>query len=156
MEYVSELSLLSSKFMRDYPSVKFPELMHKSERPYTCLLIESHDDYFICVLFRSCIGHKNAFLFTQTARSKKTRSGLDYSKIVIIKNIDYFDLPATPIVDQDEYTEMIKNLPTIVKEANDYVSAYIRHINGSAAMHPREFLRKYQYSTLPYFNNIIL
>lgn len=156
MEYVSELSLLSSKFMQDYPSAKFPELMHKSGRPYTCLLIESHNDYFICVPFRSCIGHKNAFLFTQTARSKKSRSGLDYSKIVIIKNIDYFDLAATPIVDQDEYTEMMKNLPTIVKEANDYVSAYINHINGSAPMHPRAFLRKYQYSTLPYFDDIIL
>lgn len=155
MEYDLELSLLSSKFIRDYPSVTYPELLHKQGRPYTCLLIDSHDDYFICVPFRSSIGHKNAFLFTGTARSKKSKSGLDYSKIAIIKDIDYFDSTATAIVDQDEYNEMMKNLPTIVHGANDYVDTYIKHINGTKTIHPRAFLRKYQYSTLPYFHDIM-
>lgn len=41
------------------------------------------------------------------------------------------------IVDQDEYTEMMKNLPTIVQEANDYVDTYINHINGTTPLHPR-------------------
>ena len=76
MDYDSELSLLSPKFTQDYPPAAYPELMHKHGRPYTCLLIDSHDDYFICVPFRSSIGHKNAFMFTGTARSKKTKSGL--------------------------------------------------------------------------------
>lgn len=101
MEFDSELSLLSSKFTQAYPPATYPELMHKHGRPYTCLLIDSHDDYFICVPFRSSIGHKNAFMFTGTARSKKTKSGLDYSKIAIIKNIDYFDSITAAIVDQD-------------------------------------------------------
>ena len=117
MEYDSELSLLSSKFTQDYPPATYPELMHKLGHPYTCLLIDSHDDYFICVPFRSSIGHKNAFMFTGTARSKKTKSGLDYSKIAIIKNIDYFDSTTTALVDQDEYAEMMRNLPAIVQEA---------------------------------------
>lgn len=59
------------------------------------------------------------------------------------------------IVDQDEYTEMMKNLPTIVQEANDYVDTYINHINGTTPLHPRGFSRKYQYSTLPYFHDIM-
>lgn len=105
MEYKSELSLLSSKFTQDYPPAVYPELLHKHGRPYTCLLIESHDDYFICVPFRSSIGHKNAFLFTDTIRSKKTKSGLDYSKIAIIKDTNYFDSNTAAIVDQDEYAE---------------------------------------------------
>lgn len=155
MEYDSELSLLSSKFIHDYPHDLYPELMHKHGRPYTCLLIESHDDYFICVPFRSSIGHKNAFMFTGTVRSKKTKSGLDYSKIVIIKDNDYFDSTTAAIVDRDEYAEMMKNLPTIVREANDYVNTDINHVNGTVPMHPREFARKYQYSTLPYFHNIM-
>lgn len=155
MEYDSELSLLSLKFTQNYPPAAYPELMHKHGRPYTCLLIDLHYDYFICIPFRSSIGHKNAFMFTGTARSKKTKSGLDYSKIVIIKNFDYFDLNAKAIVDQDEYAEMMRNLPTIVEEANDYVKAYINHINGTVPMHPRAFLRKYQYSTLPYFHDIM-
>ena len=61
MKYSSELLLLSSKFIQDYPPDTYPELMYKHGRPYACLLIESHDDYFICVPFRSSIGHKNAF-----------------------------------------------------------------------------------------------
>lgn len=105
MEYESELSLLSSKFTQDYPPAVYPELLHKHGRPYTCLLIESHDDYFICVPFRSSIGHKNAFLFTDTVRSKKTKSGLDYSKIAIIKDTNYFDSNTAAIVDQDKYAE---------------------------------------------------
>ncbi len=119
------------------------------------MLIDSHDDYFICVPFRSSIGHKNAFMFTETIRSQKTKSGLDYSKIAIIKNTDYFDSVTKAVVDHDEYTEMMKNLTAIVREANDYVDTYINHINGTAPLHLKAFARKYQYSTLPYFHDIM-
>lgn len=156
MKFDSTLSLLSLKFSKDYPADTYPELLHKHNRPYTCLLIETHNDYFICVPFRSSIRHKNAFMFTSTARSKYTKSGLDYSKIIIIKDNIYFDSTATAIVDRDEYTEMMKNLPTIVQEANDYVEAYINHIKGIVPMHPRAFARKYQYSTLRYFHDILV
>ena len=125
MEYDSELSLLSPKFVHDYQTALYPELMYKQGRPYTCLLIDSHDDYFICVPFRSSIRHKNAFLFIETVRSKRAKSGLDYSKIVIIKDTAYLDTTATAIIDQDEYTEMMKNLSTIVLETNQYVNTYI-------------------------------
>ena len=155
MNYDSELSLLSSKFIQAYPADIYPELMHKQGRTYTCLLIDSHDDYFICIPFRSSIGHKNAFLFTNTLRSRKSKSGLDYSKIAIIRNIDYFDSTTAPIVDQDEYAEMMKNLPVIVQEANDYVDTYINHINQTNTLHPRAFDRKYKYSSLPFFHDIL-
>ena len=155
MEYDSALSLLSSKFTQDYPLSAYPELMYKLGRPYTCLLIESHADYFICVPFRSYIRHKNAYLFTNSSRSQKTKSGLDYSKIVLIKDSDYLDSTTTAIVDQDEYTEMIKNLPTIVHDASNYVTTYTQHITGSCPLHPKEFSRKYQYTTLSYFHDIL-
>lgn len=155
MEFDSYLYLLSSKFMQDYPISSYPELMYKQGRPYTCLLIDSHEDYFICVPFRSGIRHKNSFLFSDTKRSKRINSGLDYSKIVIIKEPGYLDSTTAAIVDQDEYNEMIKNLPTIVREVNNYVDTYIGHTNGTALLHPKEFTRKYQFSTLPYFRNIM-
>ncbi|MCD8012440.1 MAG: hypothetical protein LUG99_04590 [Lachnospiraceae bacterium] len=155
MEFDSGLYLLSSKFITDYPASTYPELMHKQGRPYTCLLIDSHEDYFICVPFRSDIRHKNSFLFAGTKRSRRTSSGLDYSKIVIIKNSEYIDSSTPAIVDQDEYNEMVKNLPTIVLEANDYVNTYIGHVTGKGQIHPREFSRKYQFSTLPYFHDVM-
>ena len=77
MEYDSELSLLSSKFTQDYPPATYPELMHKHGRPYTCLLIDSHDDYFICVPFRSSIGHKNALITSiQTQQPLSIRTNM--------------------------------------------------------------------------------
>lgn len=155
MEYVSKLSLLSEKFIRDYPHNEYPELMCKSGRPYTCLLINTHKDYYICVPFCSSIGHKNVFMFKDTVRSQTSKSGLDYSKIAIINIINYFDFTAKAIADSDEYAELIKNLPVIVNEVIEYVDTYINYINGTTLLHPRAFTRKYQYSTLPYFHDIM-
>ena len=107
MEFDSELSLLSPKFTQDYPPATYPELMHKHGRPYTCLLIDFHDDYFICVPFRSSIGHKNAFMFTGTARSKKTKSGLDYSKIAIISTEPHLYI-------HGNFHENINTLPCLI------------------------------------------
>lgn len=69
--------------------------------------------------------------------------------------MDYFDLSTKAIVDQDEFNEMMKNLPVIVQKAIDYVDTYINHINGAVPVHPREFSRKYQYSALIYFHDIM-
>ena len=114
MEYDSQVYLLSEQFVANYPPDRYPEIMHKQGRPYACLLIDTHDGFFICVPFRSSISHSNAFLFTGTERSKRSRSGLDYSKIAIIKNCDYIDLQTAAVVDQDEYNELKQHLTRIV------------------------------------------
>lgn len=156
MDYLSEVYMLSTKFLSDYPASAYPELMYKAGRPYTCLLIEYHEDYYICIPFRSSINHNNAFIFTTTRRSQRTRSGLDYSKMAIIKNPDYINSSTSAIVDPDEYSEMMRNLPRIAREAVSYLETYISHINGSMTLHPRTYNRKYRYSTLPYFDDILL
>ena len=155
MDFDHTIYLLSSDFITDYPPTKYPELMHKQGRPYTCLLIDSHDGYFICVPFRSSIHHKNAFLFKSTLRSRRTSSGLDYTKMVLIEDSRYIDSSHPAIVDSDEYHELLLHLPQIVSEVIEYVDCYVNHINGKSPLHPREFLRKYQYSTLAYFHDIL-
>lgn len=151
MYYDFDIYQLSTKFVADYPESTYPELMHKQGRPYCCLLIDTHDDYFICVPYRSTINHTNAFLFDGTQRSTNSPSGLDYSKIVIIKNSDYLD-NAKPVIDQDEYNETVGNIQRIAQEAVTYVDTYVKHITGVATIHTRQFERKYKYSTLPYFH----
>lgn len=154
MDYDVEVLLLSSQFAADYPSTTYPELMHKHGRPYTCLLIDTHQDYFICIPFRSSISHSNAYIFQNTQRSQTTRSGLDYSKIAIIKDTAYLDdTPA--VVDQDEYKEAMTNLEKIAQQALKYVDDYIAHKNGTNILHHREYDRKYRFSTLPYFDDIL-
>ena len=154
MNYDVEVLQLSSKFKDDYPEDKFPEIMYKPGRPYNCLLIDTHEDYFICVPFRSSVRHNNAYLFRGSQRSRRTRSGLDYSKAAIIKDPAYID-SGKAVVDQDEYNEAMRNMDSIAQDALDYVDAYIKHMTGIAPLHEREFQRRYQYSTLQYFHDIM-
>lgn len=67
MDYAVEIYKLSTKFYIDYPETQYPELMKKDNRPYTCLLIETKDEYFICVPFRSNITHVGYSLCTYNA-----------------------------------------------------------------------------------------
>lgn len=154
MDYAVEIRLLSQKFSNDYPEKIFPELMLKHGCPYTCLLIDTHDGFFICVPFRSSISHNTAFLFKNTRRSKKSRSGLDYTKMVPIKGGDYIDDVAA-IVDNDEYVETLQNIERIDADVNRYISDYCKHIKGKYKLAERDFVRRYKYSTLPYFHDIL-
>jgi protein AbiQ len=153
MEYDYDVYLLSQKFFDDYPLDKYPELMYKAGRPYNCLLIDANE-FFICIPYRSSINHKNSFMFKETKRSLRTRSGLDYSKLVLIKDDKYLD-DKKAIVDKDEYNETVKHMPRITREINQYIETYVLHVTGAKVIHPREYERKYQYSTLPYFRDIL-
>ncbi len=157
MEFTASVCRLTHNFLKTYPEKKYPELMCKAGRPYSCLLLDTHDNYFICIPFRSHIRHKNAYLFHGTERSKRSESGLDYTKIVLIakgKYKEYMDAERV-VVDQDEYKEVRLNLIKIAEEASDYVEKYLAHVTGEKPMHPRQFLRKYQYSTLRYFHEVM-
>lgn len=155
MEAVTDISLLSSKFLQDYPYAQYPEIMRKHGRPYSCLIIDTHDDYYICIPFRSSISHNQAFLFKNTQRSQASRSGLDYKKMILIKDESYFDHATAAIVDGDEYKEAITNLEKIASEVAQYVDDYIAHVSGTKTLHHREYDRKYRFSTLPYFHDIL-
>ena len=155
MEAVADVYLLSQKFLQDYPQDEYPEIMRKHGRPYSCLIIDTHDDYYICLPFRSSITHQQAFLFKNTQRSQQSQSGLDYKKMVLIKNEEYFDRTVVAMVDNDEFVEAMKNLDKIASEASVYLDSYIAHVTGSKVLHPRKFDRRYRFSTLPYFHDVV-
>ena len=155
MKYTVDVRCLSQDFYNAYPLKQHPEMMYKDGRPYTCLLIKSHDGYSICIPFRSSIRHNDAFIFFNTNRSLHTRSGLDYQKVVLIENLRYIDLSKKATVDNDEYVEVINNIEKIISGVENYITRYVRHINGSYRLHIREYERHYLYSTLPYFHDIL-
>ena len=70
-------------------------------RIHDCLLLQAHYDYFICIPYRSHISHPYAYHFRESARSRKSHSGLDYSKTVIIQNPEYIT-SENAIIDHDE------------------------------------------------------
>lgn len=151
MQFDIQIHKLSDKFMQDHPSAEYPEITTKANRPHCCLLIDTHRDYFICIPYRSHIHHKNAYLFSDSERSRRDHSGLDYTKIAIIKDTDYFSTkPAR--VDDDEYRETINNSRHIVSNAVKYVDTYVNHENGSAPLSPEKFKRAYKYTTLKYYH----
>lgn len=154
MLYDVKICSLSEQFYMDYPASRYPEISRKANRPYTCLLLDCHDAYLICIPFRSSIKHKEAFLFSGTNRSKKTRSGLDYSKTVLIKKTSYIS-PSNTVVDADEYRMVMLNIEKITAAIHKYIFGYVSHITGVKPMHEREFQRKYGFSTLPYFHDIL-
>lgn len=153
MLYDVDVLKLSPAFYVAYPVLQYPEIMGKQSRPYACLLVKVHD-YFICIPYRTHIDHPNAYHFRRSRRSQRSKSGLDYSKMVIIQNSNYIESTPT-VIDQDEYNETMIHLNTIVTEAVSYLDGYIDHIQGTKTLHPKEFLRKYGFSTLPYFHDVL-
>ncbi len=154
MDYIAQIYSLSSEFYAAYPNTCYPEIVVKKDRPYSCLLIEYMDDIFICVPFRSHVRHNYAYLFKNSERSRRCRSGLDYTKIVLIKNSAYLS-DEKAVVDSDEYKETIRNLPKIVDEVYKYILDYKNDLNGVRKLHPKEWQRRYGMSTLPYFEGFL-
>ena len=142
---------LTDLFYQDYPHSRYGEIMIKKNRAYNCLLFQTHYDYFICIPYRTEIVHDNAYRFKYSKRSEKHRSGLDYSKIIIITETKYLD-NKDAIIDKDEFKETIRNIEKIKNQALQYVENYVAHMRKSRLLHPEEFKRRYQYSTLQYFH----
>lgn len=143
---------LSDTFYEDYPVSQYPELLEKNMRPYNCLLIETKHDYFICVPYRTEINHEYAYKFKKSLRSRKHSSGLDYSKMVIIKDLSYIDSQNPALVDKDEYDETRIHISKIADGVNSYLGGYLDHYNGNHVLPAATFKRKYKYATLRYFH----
>ena len=143
---------LTTKFYSDYPDPPYKEIVRKDVRPYNCLLIQSHYDYFICIPYRSHVNHKYAYKFKYSKRSRRTNSGLDYTKIVIIKNTDYIGI-SDAVVDTDEYKETRNNITYIKNDSQTYIDDYIKYKHGKSTKYDeRNFKRVYGFSTLKYFH----
>lgn len=154
MDFDSQVVQLSQDFYAAYPSISYPEILEKDDRPYNCLLVETHYDFYICLPYRTHINHKYSFRFRTSVRSRSNRSGIDYTKMIIVRDQSYIsNIPST--VDQDEYRETMQNINVIVNDAVKYLDDYIAHMNGTSSLSQQEFDRRYARSSLMYFDNIL-
>ena len=142
---------LTTDFYAAYPSRLYKELLEKRQRAYNCILFQSHYGYFICVPYRTEINHKYAYRFKKSARSRIHKSGLDYTKVVVITDTRFIDTKDA-LVDKDEYNETMVNLDKIKREVLNYVEDYVSHIKREKMLHVKEFKRRYLFSTLKYFH----
>ena len=142
---------LTDDFYNTYPNPPYIEIFKKKQRAYNCILFQTHYGYFICVPYRTEISHKYAYHFKNSARSIMHKSGLDYTKIVLITDTRFIDTQDA-LIDKDEYNETMVNLEKIKAEALAFVEEYVSHIKGEQLLHPKEFKRRYLFSPLKYFH----
>ena len=95
--------------------------------------------------------NNRAYHFRFSKRSKKHKSGLDYTKIIIVGQNEYLDAKDA-IIDNDEYNETIRNFDRIKEEVLTYVEDYIDYVQQKKRLSEKEFERRYKYSTLKYFH----
>ncbi|MCR1808799.1 type III toxin-antitoxin system TenpIN family toxin [Haploplasma modicum] len=148
-----KIKMLSDKFFDDYPQNDYPEIEIDNMRPYIIIVFKISTDLYLCTPFRSNINHKNGYLFKNSIRSQNNNSGIDFSKSLIIKNEEY--IGDETVVDKDEHSEMILNISMIKENLMEYLSVYINHHKGIKKIHDREYMRKYKYTTLQYFHNLL-
>ena len=127
--YDHQILKMTDTFYKAYPNPPFQEILQKTNRAYDCLLLQAHYDYFICIPYRSHISHPYAYHFRESARSRKSHSGLDYSKTVIIQNPEYIT-SENAIIDHDEYVETITNIEQIRKELSS-----LKNLNAGISSH---------------------
>lgn len=152
-EFEYQIYNLSDDFYEDYGEETHPEILRKIVRPYNCLLIKTKYDYYACIPYRTEINHDNAYKFKESNRSRIHKSGLDYSKMIIIKDSKYIGNAA--VIDRDEYKETRDNIKKIADKANQYIDEYVLYKNEKSILSKEELRRKYQYTTLQYFHKEI-
>ncbi|MEE1239814.1 MAG: hypothetical protein UHO61_07825 [Acutalibacteraceae bacterium] len=100
------------------------------------------------------MSHEYGYRFKEFARSKLTKSGIDFTKMVLIENNNYISDEAA-LIDHDEYKEFIKNSNKIINEAINYLNDYIKYKNGKGEFSAQEINRKFRYSSLKHFDYIL-
>lgn len=149
----SKIYRLSNAFYNHYNVHSFLELLTNTERGYNIAILHVEGvKGIVCLPFRSNMHHKNGYRFTNTVRSITHQSGIDFTKLVIINDINYIGAEKT--IDEDEYMEFIIHKDVIHQRAAIYINRY-RELVLNNLTESREFTRKYKYSTLKYFHEFL-
>ena len=121
-EVIMEFHRLSAAFYAQFG--QFGEILTKEDRPYYVLLLEL-DGLTYAIPLRSHITHHYCFIADNYAGQK---SGLDYSKAVIITDsIRYID-PSPVTIRQHEYNVFKQREYLIRKQFASYVAAYKKEV----------------------------
>lgn len=127
-------------------------MMKKIKRPYLILYLYNEYDFVICVPFRSHIKHKQCYIFKKNIKSRKIKSGLDYTKVILLKDLKYVNIENIKINEKDRI-DIKENIDKIASCIFNFIETYINLYNTSNENKSVEFQRKYKYTTLKYFHS---
>ena len=122
------------------------EILSKHNRPYLVLIVLYRGLTF-AIPFRSNIHHAHAYKF-QDENSKRTSSGLDFSKSVIARNED--EIGDAAHIDAAERKELLKCYDFIVEKFQHYIDDFI------AGLEKKPLPAKYKFSALTYYKGVLL
>lgn len=111
--------MLSLNFYKKYSRSAFPQVLSKKLRPYCMLLVKIEANTFAIPL-RSKVSHKDNGLLT----NQKEKSGLDYSKAVIVNNLTYIDTSKDPYVKPLEFSALKGKEYIIQKGMGKFINKY--------------------------------
>ena len=137
---------LSKKFYSKYDKKNYPEIERKNDRPYVVILVKIKDNIF-AIPFRTNIKHDACYRFMNSGRKTKHKTGLDFSKAVVINDKKY--IGGRAFIDHKEFLELENRYYFIISRFKKYLSNYYRYVNGE--LKDRD-AQKYKYTTLKYFH----
>lgn len=136
MKYI----LLSDEFYKTYNEEDYPEILHKPSRPYIMLVVKI-DNLTFAIPIRSHIRHNYGFI-----TNKNLRTGLDFTKAIIILNPQYVAKKERITITKEEMLLISNNRDLIIKDFKTFLNTYKRKIRNNLTAN---FL---QYCTLQYFH----
>ena len=137
---------LSSDFYNDYPSIKYPEMEQKTNRPYIQVYVEI-DGVQYAIPLRSDINHPHV-LWTD----KENHCGIDFSKAVVISEERYIDATKNPHLRQNEFDALRGKDYKIKTKMQKYIEKYKKARQDLSKPINQKLVR---YSTLQYFEKEI-
>jgi len=141
-----EFHRLSAAFYAQFSHCE--EILTKEERPYYVLLLEL-DGLTYAIPLRSHITHPFCFVADNSTDQK---SGLDYSKAVVITDSAQYIDPAPVTIRQHEYDFLKQREYLIKKQFSSYVASYKKEIRRRQENPELPVSALCRYASLKYFH----
>ena len=124
-----EFRKLNDKFYEEYKDC--PEILYKADRPYTIAIMKI-DDLTFAIPFRSNIITEHAYVFKKSSRGPHAKSGLDYTKAVIIRDEH---LGEKVDVDNVQYREFSEKIKVIANTFSNFIADYKKWMANPVKYH---------------------
>ncbi len=141
-----EIRKLTKDFYDEFDSINYPEILRKIDRPYLAMIVQIGKNAF-AIPFRTQLDHNWGYQFPRTTRKSKTKTGLDFSKAVIVNDKRF--IGDVTDIDRLEYTDLDANYHIIIKRFITYLNGYKRYATNKPNTYDA---KKYKYTTLKYFH----
>jgi protein AbiQ len=133
---------LTSSFYQDFSWYK--ETMKNPDRQYLHLVAQHRGHTFV-IPFRSEINHRYCFKF-----SPNNNKGLDYSKAIIIQDMQKYAVPSAKPIPQYQHDLIVRKEATILRKFYKYVDDYCKAVQNNDT---NVLNRIGKYSSLMNFHN---